>query len=56
MKRIDDSLVRYFRRIVAFDGFRADPFFCDKFYRGAEEVVEESPLIGISEMDHFPFR
>ena len=42
-----DSLVRGFWRIVAFDGFRADPFFCDEFYRGAEEIVKESPFFGI---------
>jgi len=32
---------------MAFDGFGADSFFCDKFYGGAEEVVEESPFLGI---------
>ena len=32
---------------MVFDGFGADPFFCDKFYGGAEEVVEESPFFGI---------
>ena len=47
MRRSHDSLVRGFRRIVAFDGFRTDPFFCDEFYGGAEEVVKESPFLGI---------
>ena len=47
MRRIDDSLIRCFRRVVAFDGFGTDSFFRDKFYRGAEEVVEESPFFGI---------
>ena len=47
MRRINDSLVRCFRRVVAFDGFRSDPFFRDELYRGAEEVVEESPFFGV---------
>jgi len=47
MRRFDDSLVRGFRRIMAFDGFGADSFFRDEFYGGAEEVVEESPFLGI---------
>ena len=47
MRRIHDSLVRCFRRVVAFDGFRSDSFFRDKLYRRAEEVVEESPFFGI---------
>ena len=32
---------------MAFNGFRADFFFGDKFYGGAEEVVEEPPFFGI---------
>ena len=32
---------------MPFDGFGADPFFGDEFYGGAEEVVEESPFLGI---------
>jgi len=47
MRRIHDSLIRGFGRVMVFDGFGADPFFCDKFYGGAEEVVEESPFFGI---------
>ena len=47
MRRSDDSLVRSFRRIVAFDGFRSESFFGDELYRRAEEVVEESPFFGI---------
>jgi len=47
MGRSQDSLVRSFRRVVSFDGFRTDFFFGDKFYRGAEEVVKESPFFGI---------
>jgi hypothetical protein len=44
MGRFHDPLVRGFGRIVAFDVFGADPFFGDKFYRRAEEVVEEPPF------------
>lgn len=47
MRRSDDSLVRSFRRVVGFDGFRADPFFGDELYRRAEEVVEKSPFFGV---------
>jgi len=47
MRRFHDSLVRGFRRIVVFDGFGTDPLFRDEFYGGAEEVVEESPFLGI---------
>ena len=32
---------------MLFDGLGADPFFSDEFYGGAEEVVEESPFLGI---------
>ena len=32
---------------MSFDGFRTDSFFRDEFYRGAEEVMEESPFLGI---------
>ena len=32
---------------MAFDGFGADAFLFDEFYGGAEEVVEESPFLGI---------
>ena len=45
MGRIDDSLVRCFGRVVAFDGFRSDSVFGDKFYGGAEEVMEEPPFV-----------
>ncbi len=30
-----------------FDGFGTDPFFGDEFDGRAEEVVEESPFLGI---------
>ncbi len=47
VRRIDDSLVRGLGRVIAFKGFGADPFFGEEFYRGAEEVMEESPFLGI---------
>ena len=47
MGRFHDSLVRGFGRIVAFDGFRSDPFFGEEFYGRAEEVMEESPFMGV---------
>jgi hypothetical protein len=47
MWRFHDPLVRGFGRIVAFDIFGSDSFFGDEFYRGAEEVVKESPFLAI---------
>ena len=44
MRRLHDSLVGGLRRVMAFDGFRADPFLGDKFYRWTEEVVEQAPF------------
>ena len=32
---------------MVFDGFGSDTFFINEFYGGAEEVVEESPFLGI---------
>ena len=45
--RVDNSLVRGFGGVIVFEGFRADSFFGEEFSGGAEEVVEESPLVGI---------
>ena len=47
MRRSDDSLVRSFRRVVAFDSFRYESFFGDELYRRAEEVVEKPPFFGV---------
>jgi hypothetical protein len=47
MRGFRDSLVRGFRRVMTFKGFRADPFFGEKFHGGAEEVMKESPLLAI---------
>ena len=53
MRRFHDSLVRGFGRIMAFDGFGADSLFCDEFYGWAEEVVEESPFLGIEVIEEW---
>jgi hypothetical protein len=42
-----DSLVGGFGPVVAFDGLGADALFGDEFCRGAEQVMEESPLMGV---------
>ena len=47
VRRFHDFLVRGFWRIVVFDGFGADSFFCDEFYGGTEGIVEEPPFLGI---------
>ena len=47
MRRNHDSLVRSFRRIVAFDGFRSDSFFRDELYRRTEEVMKKPPFFGV---------
>jgi hypothetical protein len=44
MRGFEDPLVRGFGRAMAFDRFGADPFFGEELHRGAEEVMEESPL------------
>ena len=46
-RRIDNSLVRGFGGVVAFKGFGADSFFGEEFSGGAEEVVEEAPLVAV---------
>jgi hypothetical protein len=54
MGRLEGSLVRGFRRIMAFNGFGTDSFLRDELHGGAEEIMKESPLIGIEiieEMD-----
>ena len=47
MGRLEGSLVRGFRRIMVFNGFGADPFLRDELHGRAEEIMKESPLIGI---------
>ena len=45
--RLEGSLVRGFRRVMAFNGFGTDPFLREELHGGAEEIMEESPLFGI---------
>ena len=45
--RFEDSLVRGFGGVVVFKGFGADAFFCEEFGGGAEEVMKESPFLGV---------
>ena len=47
MGRCHNSLVGGFGGVVAFNGFGADSFFGDEFHGGAEEVMKESPFLGI---------
>ena len=44
---VDNSLVRGFGGVIAFEGFRADSFFGEEFGGGAEEVVEEAPFMAV---------
>ena len=45
--RVDDTLVRGFGGVIAFEGFGADYFFGEEFGGGAEEVVEEAPFVAV---------
>ncbi len=47
MGRLEGSLVRGFRGVMAFNGFGADPFLRDKLHGRVEEIMEESPFFGI---------
>jgi hypothetical protein len=47
MGGFEDSLIRGFRRGIAFNGFGTYPFLRDEFHGGAEEIMKESPLSGI---------
>ena len=47
MGGLEDSLVRGFGGVVAFYSFGADSFFGEEFKGGAEEVMEESPFLGV---------
>ncbi len=47
MRRFEDSLVGGFRGVIEFNGFGTDSFFSEEFNGGAEEVVEESPFLGV---------
>ena len=55
MRGFEDSLIGSCRRVMVFEGFRADPFFGEKFHGRAEEVMKEPPLVTIEvvkERDH----
>ena len=47
VRGFEDSLVRGFGGVIAFDCFGSDSFFGEEFDGGAEEVVEEFPFLGI---------
>jgi hypothetical protein len=47
MGRLEGSLARGFRRVMAFNGFGTDSFLGDELHGGAEEIMKESPLFGI---------
>ena len=47
MRGFEDSLVRGFGGVIAFNRFGSDSFFGEEFDGGAEEVVEEFPFLGI---------
>ena len=40
-------MVRGFWWVMVFEGFGADAFFFEEFNGGAEEVMEESPFLGV---------
>ena len=43
----EDPLVRGFGGVMVFESFGADAIFLEEFDGGAEEVMEESPFLGI---------
>lgn len=47
VRGFEDSLVRGFGGVIAFNRFGSDSFFGEEFDGGAEEVVEEFPFLGI---------
>jgi hypothetical protein len=47
MGRLEGSLARGFRRVMAFNGFGTDSFLGDELHGGAEEIMKESPLFAI---------
>ena len=47
MGGLEDTLVGGFGWVVVFKGFRADAFFFEEFGGGREEVLKESPFLGI---------
>jgi hypothetical protein len=55
MGRLEGSLVRGFRRIVAFNGFGTDPFLRDELHGRAEEIMKESPVFGIEVIEEIDY-
>ena len=53
MRRFDDSLIGGFWRVMVFEGFRAEPFFGEKFHGRAEEVMKEPPLVAIEVVEEW---
>ena len=49
--RLEGSLVRGFRRVMAFNGLGADPFLRDELHGRAEEIKKESPFFGIEAIE-----
>ena len=47
MGGFENSLIRCFRRAMAFDGFGADSFLGEELHRRTEEVMKEPPLVVI---------
>lgn len=47
MVRFQDSLIRGFWAVEAFEGFGADAFFVNEFYGRQEEVVKEPPFVAV---------
>ena len=45
MGRLYDSLIRYFQRVILFDGFRIDTFFGNEFRGWAEEVIKKDDVL-----------
>jgi hypothetical protein len=47
MRGIGGFVGRGFWGVVVFSGFGADSFFGEEFGRGGEEVMKESPFLGV---------
>ena len=47
IRRFDNSLIRGFGGIIAFNGLGGNPLFGNELNGGAEEVVKEPPFLGI---------
>jgi len=55
MGGFENSLIRCFRRAMAFNRFGADSFLGEELHRRTEEVMKEPPLVlieGVEQRDH----